>query len=178
MTNPENYIKVIKGDITKIKVDAIVNAANTHLAGGGGVDGTIHKAGGKTILEECREIIKRDGCCIPGNAVITNAGDLPAKYVIHAVGPVWQGGNSGEKTLLESAYLSSLRIAEKHGLKSVSFPNISTGVYSFPKEQAAAIAINTVKRFLENLDFEMNIIFVCFDDLNYSLYIRMLELMD
>lgn len=175
MNNPDDLIRVIKGDITKINADAIVNAANPSLAGGGGVDGAIHKAGGNKILEECLQIVERNGPCNPGNAVITNAGDLPAKFVIHTVGPVWKGGNSGEDKLLESAYLNSLRLAEEHNLKSVSFPNISTGIYSFPKELAALIAIVTVKKFLLNLNYPLHINFVCFDESNFDIYERLLN---
>ena len=163
-------IIVIKEDITRIKVDAIVNAANNSLLGGGGVDGAIHKVGGKAILDECKKI----GWCDTGNAVITTAGLLDAKYVIHTVGPVWCGGNNNEDELLKSCYQKSLELAKKYQLKRIAFPNISTGVYRFPKERAAEIAVKTVCDFLkENLDME--VIFVCFDDENYQIYDKILN---
>lgn len=163
-------ISLIKGDITKIKVCAIVNAANNSLLGGGGVDGAIHQAGGKAILDECKKI----GWCDTGNAVITTAGLLDAKYVIHTVGPVWCGGNNNEDELLKSCYQKSLELAKKYQLKRIAFPNISTGVYRFPKERAAEIAVKTVCDFLkENLDME--VIFVCFDDENYQIYDKILN---
>ena len=160
-------IKIIKGNITKIKADAIVNAAKSSLLGGGGVDGAIHRAGGPEILDECRQI----GGCPTGEAVITTAGKLPAKYVIHAVGPVWRGGQNNEEELLTNAYLNSLKIAEKNNLKTIAFPNISTGVYGFPKEKAAEIALKTVNDFLKDSPVVKEVIFVCFDDENYGLYI-------
>ncbi len=123
-----SIIELFQGDITKLEVDAIVNAANSRLAGGGGVDGAIHRAGGPAIMAECRTI----GSCPTGEAVITTAGNLPAKYVIHTVGPVYRGGASGEAKLLQNAYANSLGLAEKHGLKSIAFPSISTGVYGYP----------------------------------------------
>nr|HPH57109.1 macro domain-containing protein [Bacteroidales bacterium] len=129
-------IKLIRGDITKIKVDAIVNAANTSLLGGGGVDGAIHRAGGKTILEQCIKIREKQGGCKVGEAVLTGAGELPAKYVIHTVGPIWRGGNQNEDRLLSNAYRNSLQLAAENKVESISFPNISTGVYHFPKERA------------------------------------------
>ena len=138
-------ISLIQGDITKVKVDAIINAANSSLLGGGGVDGAIHRAGGKTILEECIKIRNRQGGCKTGESVITNAGLLPAKYVIHTVGPVWNGGNSNEEELLENCYVNSLRLARNHQVKTIAFPNISTGIYEFPKQLAAKIAIKTIK---------------------------------
>jgi O-acetyl-ADP-ribose deacetylase (regulator of RNase III) len=158
--------KTIKGDITKIKVDAMVNAANNSLLGGGGVDGAIHRAAGPELLEECRTL----GGCPTGEARITKAYNLPAKYVIHTVGPVWKGGKSNEKELLRNAYWNSLELAHKHGCKSVAFPNISTGVYGFPKIDAAYIAIETVTRFIRDVAPDMDVIFVCFGDLNYKIY--------
>lgn len=161
-------IKIIKGDITKVEVDAIVNAANTSLLGGGGVDGAIHKAGGNEILEECRKIRNKQGGCKVGEAVYTKAGKLNAKYVIHTVGPKWNNGESAEENKLSNCYLNSLKIAYSLNLNSIAFPNISTGIYRFPKGKAAKIAIKSVKEFESN-KFE-KILFVCFDDENYELY--------
>lgn len=160
---------LFKGDITKIPVDAIVNAANTSLLGGGGVDGAIHRAGGPSILEECRQIRDRQGGCAVGEAVITTAGNLPARYVIHTVGPVWNGGSSNEAGLLASAYRSSLELAAQHSLETIAFPNISTGIYHFPKEHAADIAITTVTEFLHQ-NGTIEVFFICFDEENYQLY--------
>ncbi|MFC6101282.1 O-acetyl-ADP-ribose deacetylase [Olivibacter domesticus] len=163
-------MKLIKGDITKLEVDAVVNAANTSLLGGGGVDGAIHRAGGPAILEECKRIRAKQGGCKVGDAVITTAGNLPAKFVIHTVGPVWNGGKNNEETLLASAYRSSLALALEHKLSSIAFPNISTGIYRFPKDRAAEIAVNTVKEFLSANNAEIEVTFVCFDDENYRIY--------
>jgi O-acetyl-ADP-ribose deacetylase (regulator of RNase III) len=138
-------LSIVEGDITREETDAIVNAANSGLRGGGGVDGAIHRAGGPSILEECRKI----GHCPTGQAVITSGGNLPAKYVIHTVGPVWSGGNRNEAGLLKSAYLESLKIASKKGLKSVSFPAISTGAYGYPLNEAARIALKTAIDYLK-----------------------------
>lgn len=161
-------IEIIKGDITKIKCDAIVNAANTSLLGGGGVDGAIHKAGGKEILEECRAIRNSQGGCKVGEAVYTTAGNLDAQFVIHTVGPKWNKGNSNEPEKLQSCYINSIRIAEDLKIKSIAFPNISTGIYGYPKLAAAKVAIRTVN----NLKLEsVNLIqFVCFDEENYNIY--------
>lgn len=168
-------IKVIKGDITKVKVDAIVNAANSSLLGGGGVDGAIHRAGGPEILEECIKIRCRQGGCNTGEAVITTAGKLQAKYVIHTVGPIWNGGQNNEEYLLGKCYQNSLKLAISNGVKSIAFPNISTGIYGFPKELAARIAIKTVFDFIqENSDIEQ-VIFVCFDNENYKIYLQLLN---
>ncbi|WP_097044790.1 O-acetyl-ADP-ribose deacetylase [Flagellimonas pacifica] len=167
-------IKLIKKDITKLEVDAIVNAANTSLLGGGGVDGAIHRAGGKEILEECYKIRNKQGGCKIGNAVITNAGKLPCSYVIHTVGPKWNNGKSREKELLASCYLKSLEIAIKHNIKSIAFPNISTGIYGFPKNKAAKIAIETIKSF--QCVEELNVYITCFDDENYILYEKLLKI--
>ena len=163
-------ISVIKGDITKIEADAIVNAANTSLLGGGGVDGAIHRAGGSAILEDCRKIIARQGGCKVGEAVITTGGKLPAKYVIHTVGPVWNGGHKKEAELLANCYKNSLNLAVQNSIKTIAFPNISTGIYHFPKDKASRIAVETVTNFLETNDSIDNVIFVCFDDENYELY--------
>lgn len=162
-------LQVIKGDITKVEVDAIVNAANTSLLGGGGVDGAIHRAGGNAILEACIKIRNKQGGCNVGEAVITTAGSLPAKFVIHTVGPVWNGGNSNEVALLASAYCNSLKLAIDNDVQTIAFPNISTGIYRFPKEKAAAIAIRTVSEFIKTNSFT-KIVFVCFDEENYQLY--------
>ncbi|RUA31996.1 MAG: O-acetyl-ADP-ribose deacetylase [Bacteroidetes bacterium] len=158
--------KTIKGDITKIKVDAIVNAANESLLGGGGVDGAIHRAAGPELLEECRTL----NGCKTGEAKITKAYNLASKFVIHTVGPIWKDGKSGEKELLKNAYWNSLLLAKENHCKSVAFPNISTGVYGFPKLDAAHIAIETVTKFINEVDSEMDVIFVCFDDINYAIY--------
>lgn len=167
-------IRLIQGDITKIKVDAIVNAANTSLLGGGGVDGAIHRAGGPEILEECRKIRNRQGGCKTGEAVITTAGKLPAQFVIHTVGPVWNNGKGKEESLLASCYLNSLTLAVENGIGSIAFPNISTGIYHFPKDKAAEIAIDTVADFLSKHD-GIEVIFVCHDLENHAVYSRLLE---
>jgi O-acetyl-ADP-ribose deacetylase (regulator of RNase III) len=163
-------IKVIRGDITNLNVDAIVNAANNSLMGGGGVDGAIHRAGGSAILAECKKIIATQGECKIGEAVITTGGNLPAKFVIHTVGPVWHGGNHHEEALLANAYLNSLKLAAQHHLKSIAFPNISTGVYHFPKEKAARIAIRSVKEFLKVDKTIEEVVFVCHDAENFEIY--------
>ncbi len=156
-------IKVVLGDITKITADAIVNAANTSLLGGGGVDGAIHRAGGSEILDDCRKIVARQGNCKTGDAVITTAGKLPAKFVIHTVGPVWNGGNKNEPEKLANCYKNSLKLAAENGCRSIAFPGISTGIYRFPKKDAAQIAVKTVKDFLLTDKTIEEVIFVCFD---------------
>jgi len=166
--NMSKRIEVIKGDITKTKVDVIVNAANSSLMGGGGVDGAIHRAGGPAILEECKKIVARQGGCKTGEAVITTAGNLPAKYIIHTVGPVWSGGDNHEKEKLANCYLNSLQIAIEHHCKTIAFPNISTGVYRFPKEEAAKIAVENIQRFLSKNHSIEKAIIVCFDEENYN----------
>lgn len=168
-------IELIKGDITKVAADAIVNAANSSLLGGGGVDGAIHRAGGPAILEDCRKIRARQGGCKTGEAVITTAGNLPARYVIHTVGPVWQNGRHGEEELLRLAYYNSLQLAEEYNVTSISFPNISTGIYSFPKDKAAPIAIQTVREFIQAKTVIQKVIFVCFDEENYAIYQSLLK---
>lgn len=168
-------ITLLQGDITKMEVDAIVNAANTSLLGGGGVDGAIHRAGGPAILEACRKIRDRQGRCAPGEAVITTAGNLPAKFVIHTVGPVWNKGNEEEKNILRTAYLSSLQLAVKNGIQTIAFPNISTGVYRFPKDIAAEIAVSAAKEFMAADDRISNLIFVCFEKENYDIYSELLS---
>lgn len=167
-------ITLLQGDITRVEADAIVNAANSSLLGGGGVDGAIHRAGGPAILEECRKIRDRQGRCAVGEAVITTAGRLPAKYVIHTVGPVWNKGNEEEKALLRNAYVNSLQLAVKYGVKTIAFPNISTGVYRFPKQVAAEIAVASVREFLEKDNKISNLIFVCFEKDNYDIYSELL----
>jgi len=166
-------LELIQGDITKIRIDAIVNAANSSLLGGGGVDGAIHRAGGPEILKECIVIRDRSGGCPVGEAVATTAGRLKAKKVIHTVGPVWKGGESGEASALRLCYFNCLKLAEQLNLKTIAFPNISTGVYGFPKEKAARIAIDTVRNYKS--DTLEKVVFVCFDDENYSLYARELD---
>jgi len=166
----EMIIEVIKGDITKVHADAIVNAANSSLLGGSGVDGAIHRAGGNDILEECQKIRNRQGKCNVGEAVITTAGKLPAKFVIHTVGPVWNNGCMNEVKLLSLAYENSLNLAVQNKIETIAFPNISTGIYKFPKIEAADIAIKTVKSFKCNLNTIKKIIFVCFDDENFKIY--------
>lgn len=168
-------IELIKGDITKQQTDAIVNAANTSLLGGGGVDGAIHRAGGKAILDDCEAIRNRQGGCKTGEAVITNGGNLPAKYVIHTVGPVWNGDKAEKEQLLANSYNNSLKLAVANGVKSIAFPNISTGIYHFPKDKAAAIAVATVQDFLNENDSIDEVVFVCFDDENYDLYSELLH---
>jgi O-acetyl-ADP-ribose deacetylase (regulator of RNase III) len=163
-------MEVLHGDITKLNVDAIVNAANSSLLGGGGVDGAIHKAGGPKILAECVAIRNRQGGCATGEAVITTGGNLPARFVIHTVGPVWTGGDGNEKQLLRNAYENSLKLARDNNLKSIAFPNISTGVYRFPKTDAATIAVNTVRNFIRENSAPEKIIFCCFDKENFELY--------
>lgn len=175
MSKTLDRIEVIKGDITKLSIDAVVNAANNSLLGGGGVDGAIHLAGGSVILEECKEIRKRQGGCPTGEAVITTGGNLPAKYVIHTVGPVWHGGKRGEEEQLRNCYRNSLKLAVVHNLETVAFPNISTGVYHYPKDLAAKIAVDEVINFLNDQEMIKKVIFVCFDQENYQLYTGLLS---
>jgi O-acetyl-ADP-ribose deacetylase (regulator of RNase III) len=164
----EGKIEVIRGDITKIAADAIVNAANSSLMGGGGVDGAIHRAGGSEILEECRKVVAKQGGCKTGEAVITVAGKLPSRFVIHTVGPVWKDGTNNEKIKLANCYTNSLQLAVNNGCKTIAFPNISTGVYGFPKKEAAIIALKTVKDFLSTNEKIDKVIFVCFDPDNFG----------
>lgn len=168
-------VEHLMGDITLLEVDAIVNAANNSLMGGGGVDGAIHRAGGPQILEQCMAIRKRQGGCPTGEAVITTGGQLKAKFVIHTVGPVWSGNNENEELLLASAYRNSLSLAAANLVKSIAFPNISTGVYRFPKKRAAEIAIQEVNLFLDKDDILERVIFCCFDDENFNIYDRLLK---
>jgi O-acetyl-ADP-ribose deacetylase (regulator of RNase III) len=162
-------ISIIQSDITTLTVDAIVNAANRSLLGGGGVDGAIHRKGGAVILEECKAIIARQGSCKTGEAVLTRGGNLPAKYVIHTVGPIWNGGKKKEVELLANCYKNSLNIAFENGFKTIAFPNISTGIYHFPKDKAAQIAFEAIRNY-PNIEFFEAIIFCCFDEENFELY--------
>lgn len=164
-------LTVLQGDITHLEVDAIVNAANTSLLGGGGVDGAIHKAAGIGLLEECRTL----GGCPIGEAKITKAYKLSARYVIHAVGPVWHDGSQGESRLLESAYHACLDLADEYQLQSIAFPNISTGVFGFPKEKAAMIALSVVAGFTRIHCYPLRVIFVCFDEKNYRIYRQLFD---
>ncbi len=170
-------IKIITGDITSLDVEAVVNAANSSLLGGGGVDGAIHRAGGPAILAECREIrSSRYPKGLPtGEAVITTAGNMPAKYVIHTVGPIWHGGNNNERGLLADAYRNSLRLAAENKIRSIAFPAISTGVYGFPKDLAAVIASETILKHLENnsLPLEVNLVF--FSEENKNSFLSAVE---
>ena len=168
-------IHLLQGDITRVSADAIVNAANSSLLGGGGVDGAIHRAGGPAILEECRAIRNKQGGCRTGEAVITTGGRLPAKYVIHTVGPVWNGGKNREEELLASCYRNSLQLAVTNNIRTIAFPNISTGIYGFPKDKAAVIAVNTVSAFLTETENIEKVIFVCFDAENHGLYAALLR---
>lgn len=163
-------ISILKGDITQIAVDAIINAANTSLLGGGGVDGAIHRRGGAAILAECQKIRAKQGGCAVGEAVITTAGNLPAKYVIHTVGPTWFNGEKNEPILLENAYRNSFKLADHLGLKTIAFPNISTGIYRFPKQLAAQIAFTVINDELKQSQSVQEVIFVCFDDENFNIY--------
>jgi O-acetyl-ADP-ribose deacetylase (regulator of RNase III) len=172
-------LELIRGDITRLKVDGIVNAANSSLLGGGGVDGAIHRAAGPALLEECVRIAGErrhipGGPCPAGDAVITGAGKLPCKRVIHTVGPIWHGGRDGEADLLASCYRKSLLLARDEGLKSIAFPNISTGIYSYPKDKAAVVAVETVRKTLEETPEIEKVIFVVFDEENYRIYLGLL----
>lgn len=159
-------LEIVKGDITKLKVDAIVNAANSSLLGGGGVDGAIHRAAGPKLLEECRKL----NGCKTGEAKITNGYNLPAKFVIHTVGPVWNGGEYNEDNLLESCYKNSLKLAVENKIQTIAFPAISTGIYGFPLERATQIAIKIVKEFISTKPGITKVIFICFDTKTESVY--------
>ena len=171
-------IELIKGDITGMQVDVIVNAANSSLLGGGGVDGAIHRAGGPAILEDCRKIIAKQGGCKTGEAVITRAGNLPAKFVIHTVGPVWNGGQKNEAQKLSNCYSNSLQTASDHDCKTIAFPCISTGIYGYPKDEAAKIAVQTVLNFLSNSDKIEKVFFVCYDEENYNCIENQIKIID
>jgi O-acetyl-ADP-ribose deacetylase (regulator of RNase III) len=164
-------LEVCLGDITNLAVDVIVNAANTSLLGGGGVDGAIHRIAGPQLLEVCREI----GGCPTGEVRITPGFRLAARYVIHAVGPVWRGGDQGERQNLHACYVAALRLANKHGCRSIAFPCISTGVYHFPKEEAARIAVEAVKTQTQGDTTLERIVFVCFDEVNFRIYETLLK---
>lgn len=167
-------LNVIQGDITLQETEAIVNAANTSLLGGGGVDGAIHRAGGQKILEECKKIRAKQGGCPTGEAVITTGGNMATEYVIHTVGPVWSGGNRNEGQLLRNAYYNSLNLAKENGIKSISFPSISTGVYRFPIDKAARIALTTVKEFIQKYNF-VEVRFVLFSEKDLQVYEKTLN---
>jgi O-acetyl-ADP-ribose deacetylase (regulator of RNase III) len=176
VTINQTGLTVIQGDITAQAMDAIVNAANSSLMGGGGVDGAIHRAGGPAILEECKQIVARQGRLPTGKAVITTGGNLKARHVIHTVGPIWHGGDSNEAQLLASVYQESLKLAVKHGLSTVSFPSISTGAYGYPVDAAARIAIKTAASFLKEPARKLKgIIFVLFDSRTYQAYSQALD---
>ncbi|WP_312839754.1 O-acetyl-ADP-ribose deacetylase, partial [Pantoea piersonii] len=164
----QEKITLVAGDITKINADAIVNAANSSLLGGGGVDGAIHRAGGPEIVEECKIIRNRQGGCHTGDAVITTAGKLPARYVIHTVGPVWNGGSQNEAELLKRAYQSCFRLAQQHDIKTIAFPSISTGIYRFPKKRAAEIALEAIRDALADNPALEKVKIVCFDEENFE----------
>ncbi|MGB9803865.1 MAG: O-acetyl-ADP-ribose deacetylase [Desulfofundulus sp.] len=163
-------LRLVVGDITRQDTEAIVNAANSSLMGGGGVDGAIHRAGGPQILEECKQIVARQGSLPAGQAVITTGGNLKARYVIHTVGPIWSGGERGEDGLLRNAYYNSLSLARERGIRSISFPSISTGAYRFPVERAAAIALKTVRDYIIEHNFFEEVRFVLFKEDDYRVY--------
>ena len=165
-------LELIQGDITKAEVDAIVNAANSQLIGGGGVDGAIRRAGGDEIEQACAEIRRREGGCPTGKAVITPGGNLHAKYVIHTVGPVWESGNSGEAELLTSCYQESLQLAVENDIQSIAFPSISTGIYGYPTEKAAIVALTAVKELvLQSSTVPATIQFILFDEATHTCYV-------
>ena len=164
-------VQLLSGDITKLKIDAIVNAANKSLLGGGGVDGAIHRAAGPGLLEECAAL----GGCETGQAKISGGHNLPAKFVIHTVGPVYGNGQGGEAELLASCYRKSLVLALENGVKSIAFPNISTGVYGYPKAEAAQIAVRTVGDFLDQYRLPERVVFCVFDDENHRIYQRLIN---
>lgn len=168
-------ISLARGDITRQEVDCIVNAANSGLMGGGGVDGAIHRAGGPSILEECRKIRDVEGKCPAGKAVITGGGKLKARFVIHAVGPIWRGGASSEEETLASAYGVSLKLAAQYEVKTIAFPSISTGAYGFPTDKASRIAISTAREFCAGNNSIEEIRFVLFDDRTYQHFKSALE---
>jgi O-acetyl-ADP-ribose deacetylase (regulator of RNase III) len=168
-------LSLIQGDITKQNTDAIVNAANPSLMGGGGVDGAIHRAGGRAIMEDCKKIVAQRGRLLPGQAVITTGGNLKTRYVIHTVGPVWHGGARGEAVTLASAYRESLRLAAQNKLKRISFPSISTGAYGYPIRDASHVALRAVIEFLKQDATLEEVRFVLFDSATHAVYCQALE---
>lgn len=173
-TTMSQRIELVHGDITTQEVDVIVNAANNHLHRGGGVDAAIHKAGGPEILEACKAWVRENGELPTGKVLMTTAGQLPAKKVIHTAGPIWYGGKSGEELLLTNCYTNSLKLAAENHFTSIAFPSISTGVFGYPKDKAAKVAINAVSSFLENDNTIQKVVFVCFDEENYNIYKQLL----
>jgi O-acetyl-ADP-ribose deacetylase len=174
MSIQDNFLDLLhvkKGDITKEQADAIVNAANPSLLGGGGVDGAIHRAAGPGLLEECRKL----GGCAHGEARITKAYNLPAKFIIHTPGPIYHGGNNGESAILRNSYYNSLSLARDNKCKSIAFPSISTGIYGYPKDEACSIAIMTALEFMQKNNYNINVYYVVFDDENYQYYRNKLE---
>jgi O-acetyl-ADP-ribose deacetylase (regulator of RNase III) len=161
-------IEIVEGDITKIRTDAIVNAANRTLLGGGGVDGAIHQAAGPELLEECKQL----GGCETGEAKITKGYRLPSKYIIHTVGPIWRGGNQGEEELLASCYSNCLLLAKKYQIHSLAFPSISTGIYGYPIEKASVTALKEIMKFLKTEALPEKVIIVCFSDHDYRVYLQ------
>jgi O-acetyl-ADP-ribose deacetylase (regulator of RNase III) len=173
----KTLLSLVQADITQQDTEAIVNAANSSLMGGGGVDGAIHRAGGPKIAEECAAIRKRQGGCPTGEAVITSGGNLKAKYVIHTVGPAWRGGQEGEDNLLRNCYINSLNLAKENNIKSIAFPSISTGVYRFPIKRASIIALQTTIDYIKQNDFFDEVRFVLFSEKDYKIYSESLQSM-
>jgi O-acetyl-ADP-ribose deacetylase (regulator of RNase III) len=179
MSNTRHFgntlVSLVRDDITRQDVDAIVNAANSGLRGGGGVDGAIHRAAGPSVLDECRQILSMQGQCAPGAAVITGGGSLRARYIIHAVGPIWRDGRTNEERTLASAYRTSLELAVQYEVKTIAFPSISTGAYGYPLQEAAQTALGTVKSFCEAESSFIEVRFVLFDQFSMDAYIGVLE---